>query len=313
MKEISLIIPFYNEGNAVFNFFEKVKSVTDGIKKYDFEFICIDDGSTDDTLHNLLSIKDKRIKVIQFSRNFKKEAALTAGIDYVSGYAVIPMDADLQDPPELIIDMLKKWEEGYEVVVARRKDRGSDTFFKRITAHLFYKIHNLLTEIPMPSNVGDFRLMDRIVVEALKQLPERQRFMKGLFAWVGFKTAVIEYKRAPRVAGETKWNKFKLWNFAIEGITSFSTIPLRIWGYFGFCCALISLFYGSWIVIRVLFRGIDVPGYASLFTTILFFGGVQLLSIGIIGEYLGRIYNESKRRPLYLVRKLYNFENLSEK
>lgn len=310
-KKISLIIPFYNEGNTVFDFFNKLLPIISNLKQYEFEFICIDDGSTDNTVENLLSLKDQRIKVIQFSRNFKKEAALSAGIDFAAGDAMIPMDADLQDPPELIGEMLKKWEEGFEVVLAKRSDRSTDPALKRISATLFYKVNNLLTDFTIPQNVGDFRLMDRVVIEALKQLPERQRFMKGLFAWVGFKTAMIEYKREPRVSGTTKWNKWKLWNFALDGITSFSTTPLRIWSYIGIIFALIALIYGGWIMLRVLLHGVDVPGYASLFTAILFIGGIQLISIGVLGEYLGRTYQETKHRPIYIVRKLYNFKNSS--
>lgn len=309
LKTISLIVPFFNEGNTVFDFFKKVMPIINSIANYNFEFICIDDGSQDNTLENLLSIADPRIKIIQFSRNFRKEAALTAGIDFASGDAAIPMDADLQDPPELIPELIKKWEEGFEVVLAKRTDRSEDSTAKRLSASAFYKINNLLTESIIPENVGDFRLIDRIVIEALKKLPEQQRFMKGLFAWVGFKTTTIPYKRTPRVSGTTKWNKWKLWNFAIEGITSFSTLPLRIWSYIGIFFALIAIIYGAWITLRVLFHGVEVPGYASLFTAILFLGGIQLISIGVLGEYLGRAYKETKRRPIYLVRKLYRFDD----
>ena len=311
-KKISLIVPFYNEGETVFDFFNKLLPIINDLSQYEFEFICIDDGSTDSTVANLLSLKDHRIKIIQFSRNFKKEAALTAGIDFASGDAMIPIDADLQDPPELITEMLKKWEEGFEVVLAKRSDRSTDPALKRISANLFYKVNNLLTDFTIPQNVGDFRLMDRVVIEALKQLPERQRFMKGLFAWVGFKTAMIEYKRESRVSGTTKWNKWRLWNFALDGITSFSNTPLRIWSYIGIFFALIALVYGGWIALRVFLRGIDVPGYASLLTAVLFLGGIQLISIGILGEYLGRTYQETKHRPIYIVRKFYNFEDFKK-
>lgn len=306
-KKISLIIPFFNEENTVAVFFATLIPVVNSVLQYDFEFICIDDGSTDATLDRLLAIKDPRIKIIQFSRNFKKEAALTAGIDYCSGDAVIPLDSDLQDPPELILEMLKKWEEGFEVVLAKRIDRSTDSFIKRNSAKIFYKIHNCLADDKIPENVGDFRLMDRAAVEALKKLPERQRFMKGLFAWVGFKTAVVEYKRELRVSGYTKWNKWKLWNFALEGITSFSTIPLRVWTYLGLSFAILAIVYGMWIMLRMLWQGVDVPGYASLLTAILFIGGIQLIGIGVLGEYIGRMYQETKQRPIYLVRKIYNF------
>lgn len=306
MKTISLVIPFYNEGDTVLDFFKQIFSVVDAIKQYNFEFVCVDDGSVDDTFANLLKIKDARIKIIQLSRNFRKEAALTAGIDFAIGDAVIPIDADLQDPPELIAAMLQKWEEGVEVVLAKRKSRSTDSWLKRNSAKCFYKIHNHLADFKIPDNVGDFRLMDRVVVEALKKLPERQRFMKGLFAWVGFKSAVVEYDRQMRVSGKTKWNKWKLWNFALDGITSFSTLPLRIWSYLGVLFALIAFFYGSWIILRTLINGVDLPGYASLFVAILFIGGIQLVGIGVLGEYLGRIYQETKQRPIYVVRKIIN-------
>lgn len=305
-KTVSLVVPFYNEGATVFDFFRVLLPLIDSINQYSFEIVCVDDGSSDNTVNNLLAVGDTRIKIIQLSRNFRKEAALTAGLDFAIGDAVIPLDADLQDPPELIIEMLKKWEEGFEVVVARRVDRSSDTALKKISAKAFYKIHNWLADFKMPENVGDFRLMDRIVVDALKRLPERQRFMKGLFAWVGFKTIAIDFKREIRISGTSKWNIWKLWNFALDGITCFSTVLLRMWSYIGVFFALVALCYGAWIVIRVFIRGIDVPGYASMFSAILFFGGVQLIGIGTLGEYIGRIYQESKQRPVYIVRKIYD-------
>lgn len=304
MKTISLIIPFYNEEDIVQAFFLRIFSIVNEFKQYEFEFVCVDDGSDDNTFANLTKVKDKRIKIIQLSRNFRKEAALTAGIDFATGDAVIPIDADLQDPPEVIAAMLQKWEEGFEVVLAKRKDRASDSWLKRNSARCFYKLHNWLADRSIPENVGDFRLMDRVVVEALKTLPERQRFMKGLFAWVGFKSTVIEYARPERVSGKTKWSKWKLWNFALDGITSFSTVPLRIWGYLGTLFAVVAFFYGGWIVLRTLIYGIDLPGYASLFVAILFIGGIQLIGIGVLGEYLGRTYQETKQRPIYVVRKV---------
>ena len=304
MKTISLVIPFYNEGNTVLDFFKQIFPIVNEIKQYIFEFVCVDDGSTDDTFANLLNIKDDRLKIIQLSRNFRKEAALTAGIDYAAGDAIIPIDADLQDPPELIITMLQKWEEGFEVVLAKRRKRLSDSWLKRNSAKCFYKLHNWLADFKIPDNVGDFRLMDRVVVEALKKLPERQRFMKGLFAWVGFKSAIVEYDRPVRISGTTKWSKWKLWNFALDGITSFSTLPLRVWSYLGFLLALFAFLYGSWIMLRTFISGVDLPGYASLFVAILFIGGVQLIGIGVLGEYLGRVYQETKQRPIYVVRKI---------
>lgn len=304
---ISLVVPFYNEGCAVELFFKAVGPTLVGIPDAAFEIICIDDGSNDDTLARLLTAAqgDSRIKVIELSRNFGKEAALTAGLDAATGDAVIPMDADLQDPPELIAQLIEKWREGADVVLARRIDRRSDSIAKRSTANLFYKIHNRVAHVEIPDNVGDFRLMNRASVDALKLLPERQRFMKGMFAWIGFRTTTIDYVRQARAAGESKLNGWKLWNFAIEGFTSFSSAPLRIWTYIGSFSALVTFAYLVFIVIRTMIYGIDVPGYASLLVAILFFGSLQLVSIGILGEYIGRIYTESKQRPVYVIRQAY--------
>lgn len=306
-KKISIVAPCYNEGNGVNYFYQALQPIIDAHTELEFEVICIDDGSTDDTLNQLITItqKDSRFQVIELSRNFGKEAALTAGIDLASGDAVIPIDADLQDPPELIRQMITKWHQGAEVVLARRIDRSADKFLKRKTAKLFYQLHNQLSSIKIPENVGDFRLLDRIVVDALKQLPEQQRFMKGLFAWLGFKTVTIDYVRNPRNSGKSKFSGRKLWNFALEGFTSFSTIPLKVWTYLGMFGAMGTLLYAAFIIIRTLFYGIEIPGYASLIVVILFFSSLQLISVGILGEYIGRIYMESKNRPLYLIRKHY--------
>lgn len=272
-----------------------------------YEVVCVNDGSKDATLERLLEARQNNpsIRVVDLSRNFGKEAALTCGIDHALGAAVIPIDADLQDPPELIIEMVRLWQAGFDVVLAQRVDRSSDHWFKRKSAEWFYRLHNLVAETSIPPNVGDFRLMDRKVVEALKSLPERRRFMKGLFAWVGFRQATIPYARDPRLAGETKFSGWKLWNFALEGITSFSTAPLRVWTYLGLFIALLAFGYGGLIVGRVLLFGRDLPGYASLLTSVLFLGGLQLVGIGVLGEYLGRIYGEVKQRPVYLVRDYY--------
>lgn len=280
----------------------------DAADGYNFEVVCVDDGSTDHTLASLilLAARDKRFRVVELSRNFGKEAALTAGIDATVGDAVIPIDSDLQDPPELIHSMLEQWRAGFEVVLARRIDRGSDSFMKRTTAGMFYRFHNRISHPKIPENVGDFRLMDRVAVDVLKSLPERQRFMKGLFAWVGFKSVTIDYVRNPRTAGTTKFSGWKLWNFALEGITSFSTAPLKFWVYIGAVGAVTTFLYGTYIVVRTLIHGIDVPGYASLLVAVLFFGSLQLMGIGVLGEYIGRIYMESKQRPLYVIRKTYN-------
>jgi glycosyltransferase involved in cell wall biosynthesis len=272
-----------------------------------FEIICVNDGSKDDTAEQLKNLKSlhPQIKVIDFSRNFGKDAALTAGLDFSEGDCVIPMDCDLQDPPELIIDMIKKWKEGFDVVLAKRADRSEDPPVKRFTAELFYKIYNFMSDLQLPENVGDFRLMDRKVVDIIKTFPERKRFMKGLFAFAGFKISFVEYKRPERNRGTTKWSYWKLWNYAIDGITSFSTFPLKISVYFGLLVTLLTFARGLWILFRTLFLGIDVPGYASLSIAILFLGGVQLMSLGIIGEYVGRIYIESKKRPIYIVKEIF--------
>jgi len=303
--DISIVVPFYNESESVDIFFEKVIPVLKK-SKCSFEILCINDGSVDLTLEQLIKIKKKHkeINIIDFSRNFGKDAAITAGLDFAQGRCVIPMDCDLQDPPELIIEMLKKWKEGFDIVLARRCDRSADGFFKKLTAGLFYKVYNWISDFPLPENVGDFRLLDRKVVDILKTFPERKRFMKGLFAFPGFKTAAVEYKRPERKKGETKWSYWKLWNYAIDGITSFSTFPLKICAYFGVLVTLLAFGRGAWIFFRVLFYGIDVPGYASLMVAMLLLGGVQMISLGVIGEYVGRIYMESKQRPIYIVKNI---------
>ena len=252
-----------------------------------------------DSSRSLIAI---HFSVIELSRNFGKEAALTAGLDAAKGDAVIPIDADLQDPPELIPVLIAAWKDA-DVVLARRCDRDSDTFLKRNTAKLFYRLHNWLSRAQIPPDVGDFRLIDKSVLEAVKQLPERQRFMKGLFAWLGFKTVTIEYTRGPRKAGSTKFSWSSLLNLSLEGLTSFSIEPLRLCAYAGGLTAITTLFYAGFIVSRTLVRGIDVPGYASLLVAVLFLGSLQLISIGLLGEYVGRIYMEAKQRPQYLVRK----------
>jgi glycosyltransferase involved in cell wall biosynthesis len=303
---ISIICPFYNEEKMVSFFFKELLNIVGSIND-EIEIICVNDGSTDHTLQRIIEQKNTapqhiHIRIIDFSRNFGKEAALTAGIDLARGDAVIPIDTDLQDPPALINALIEKWREGYEVVLAKRADRTTDTWLKRKTAEWFYRLHNSISSPPIPDNVGDFRLLSRAAVEALKRLPERERFMKGLFNWVGFKTAEVEYVRLSRKAGETKFPLLKLWNFALDGITSFSTVPLRIWSYLGFFISLFAFAYGSIIIVRTLIQGVDIPGYASLLVIMLFLGGLQLIGIGVVGEYLGRIYMETKNRPIYIIR-----------
>lgn len=304
---VSIVTPFYNESEGVEIFFDNMERVLNKISGYRFEIVCVDDGSRDDTLNKLISEAQRNagVRVVELSRNFGKEAALTAGIDNALGDAVVPIDADLQDPPDLIPKLIERWREGFEVVLAKRSDRSSDGYLKRKTAELFYSTHNRISSVKIPENVGDFRLMDRVVVDALKKLPERQRFLKGLFAWVGYKTTTIEYVRAPRAAGLTKFSGFKLWELALEGITSFSIVPLKVWTYVGAIGALITSVYAVFIVLRTLLIGVDVPGYASLLVAVLFVGSLQLMSVGLLGEYIGRIYLESKQRPRYLVRRVY--------
>jgi polyisoprenyl-phosphate glycosyltransferase len=308
---LSLVIPVFNESATLDLFIDRVTQVFAREHAITLEFIFVNDGSTDDTLDTLLArqLKDARIKIVDLSRNFGKEAALTAGIQVASGDAIVPIDADLQDPPEIIPAMIAKWREGYEVVLARRANRESDSLVKRTSAGWFYKIHNQIANPRLPENVGDFRLMDRIVVEALKELPESRRFMKGLFAWVGFRSTSIDYERPGRIAGRSKFNGWKLWNFALEGITSFSTDPLRIWTYLGFTVSLAALGFAAFIAVNVMIHGVDVPGYASIMVAVTFLGGLQLIGIGVIGEYLGRTYIESKRRPTYLIRQIYQPED----
>lgn len=313
-KLISIVAPFYNEGESARYFYEAMLGVFSTLPDYTFELVCIDDGSKDQTLNILIELAqlDSRVRVVELSRNFGKEAALTAGLNEALGVAVIPIDADLQDPPELIHQMIEQWACGAEVVLAKRTDRASDSFLKRKTAQMFYKLHNNLSSLKIPENVGDFRLMDRVVVDALKLLPEQHRFMKGLFAWVGYRTVVLNYARNARVAGETKFSAWKLWNFALEGITGFSAIPLKLWSYVGGIGAVTTLIYAIYIVIRTGLYGVDVPGYASLLVAVLFFGSLQLVGIGILGEYISRIYMETKNRPLYLIRERHNFKNINE-
>jgi len=304
--ELSIVCPMHNEADGVEVFFSRINAALKPLN-VSFEIICVNDGSTDGTLQQLLASEkhDPSIRVIDLARNFGKEAALTCGIDHARGKAVIPIDADLQDPPELIPEMVALWRQGFDVVLPQRINRQSDGFLKRKTAEWFYKVHNAISEPKMMANVGDFRLIDRQVVEALQQLPERRRFMKGIFAWVGFRQALIPYTRGPRVAGKSKFSGWKLWNFGLEGITSFSTAPLRIWFYLGLIVAALAFVYGSIIIGRVLLFGRDTPGYASMITIILFLGGIQLIGLGILGEYLGRIYQETKQRPVYIVRQNY--------
>jgi len=304
--DISIVVPLYNEAPNVDCLLERLESVCEQLD-LSYEIVCVNDGSRDETLSYLIKYhhQNPSIKVINLSRNFGKEVALTAGLDYATGQTVVPIDADLQDPPELIGEMLEKWRNGYDVVYAVRRSRQGESWLKKFTADSFYRVISRMSRVSIPHNTGDFRLMDRKVVDALKQLPERSRFMKGLFAWVGFKQTAIYYDRAPRYKGQTTWNYWKLWNFAIDGITSFSLAPLKVWSYVGLSLSILALIYASFLILRTLIYGVDLPGYASIMIGVLFLGGIQLMTLGVIGEYLGRVYEEVKGRPLYLVRDLY--------
>lgn len=300
---LSLVIPCYNEEEMIPQFLTIITPILQSLQ-LPYELLFINDGSRDNTLAVLQASKSQypEIRIINFSRNFGKEAALSAGLDFAQGKALIPIDVDLQDPPELIPQMVKIWlEEGMDVVLAKRTDRSKDTFLKRVSANIFYRFNNMISDNRIPENVGDFRLVSRRCVEAIKLMGETQRFMKGIFAWVGFKTTTLEYTRQERQAGQSSFNGWKLWNLALEGITSFSTAPLRIWLYVGVVAWFLSISYGSWIILRTLIYGVDMPGYASVFTAVLFLGSTQLIVLGVIGEYIGRIYLESKGRPLYIV------------
>lgn len=272
-----------------------------------YEIVCVNDGSRDKTLQLLMEKKAEHasLRIINLSRNFGKEAALSAGLAASRGDAVIPIDADLQDPPEVILELIAEWEKGFDVVLARRVDRSSDHPAKRVSASLFYRFHNLISKQKIPENVGDFRLISRRVVNQIVNLPENQRFMKGLFSWVGFNSTTIDYVRAERHAGSSTFNAWSLWNFALDGLTSFSTAPLRLWLYLGLFFSFAAFLLGVYIIFVSLSKGTGVPGYTSLITVVLFFGGIQLTSVGVLGEYIGRIYLESKRRPSYIVENEY--------
>jgi glycosyltransferase involved in cell wall biosynthesis len=304
---LSVVVPVKDEQEAVPIFLERVVAVIsalDDAAAGSFEILFIDDGSTDSTMELLRSANasDERIRILSLSRNFGKEAALSAGLDHARGEAVVPIDVDLQDPPEVLPAMIQKWREGFDIVYGVRTNRKQDKLSKRLTADLFYRAHNRLSQEKIPLHAGDFRLLDRKVVDVIRAMPERNRFMKGMFAWTGFRQTAIEYVREPRHKGATKFGFWKLWAFALDGITSSSTVPLRVWSYVGAVIALFAFAYACFIMARTLVFGIDVPGYASLIVVVLFLGGLQLLSLGIIGEYIGRILIEAKQRPLYVVR-----------
>nr|WP_318385119.1 glycosyltransferase family 2 protein [uncultured Enterobacter sp.] len=301
--KISLVVPVFNEEDTIPIFYKTVREF-DALKPYVVEIVFINDGSADATesIINALAIADPLVMSLSFTRNFGKEPALFAGLDHATGDAVIPIDVDLQDPIEVIPHLIEKWQAGADMVLAKRTDRSTDGRLKRKSAEWFYKLHNRISTPKIEENAGDFRLMSREVVENIRQLPERNLFMKGVLSWVGGHTDVVEYARADRVAGDSKFNGWKLWNLALEGITSFSTVPLRIWTYIGISVSALSFVYAVWMILDKLVWGNPVPGYPSLMTAILFLGGVQLIGIGILGEYIGRVYTEVKQRPRYIIK-----------
>ncbi|WP_318391927.1 glycosyltransferase family 2 protein [Enterobacter sp.] len=307
---ISLIVPVFNEEETIDLFYNAVRKDS-FLSEIKVEIVFIDDGSVDNSLSILekYEMQDSLVKVLSFTRNFGKEAALTAGLEHCNGDAIIPIDVDLQHPIEVIPKLIKKWQEGADVVLAKSTTRYTDGTLKRKTTEWFYSFHNKISKPAIEENAGDFRLMSRSVVEDLKRLPEKNRFMKGLFAWVGGRTEIVEYTQNARSAGVSKFNGWRLWNLALEGITSFSTVPLRVWTYIGFIIASLSFCYGAWLIFDTIVFGNPVRGYPSILVSVLFLGGVQLIGIGVLGEYIGRIYIESKARPLYLLREKRAKEN----
>lgn len=303
-KEVlSIIIPMYNEEESLPYLYDRLVRLGDKIDHYTLEFLFVNDGSSDNSLTMVKELReiDARVCYLSLSRNFGKEVAMGAAFDYVNGDAIVIIDADLQDPPELILEMLKYYEEGYDDVYAKRKSREGETWLKKMTSKTFYRVLHTVSRVPIQQDTGDFRLLSRRAIEALKSFPEKQRYTKGMFSLIGFKKIAIEFDRDPRVAGSTKWNYFKLMELAIEGITSFTLAPLRISTYIGIITSLCAMIYATFIFIKTVIYGIDVPGYASLMCVVLFLGGVQLLCLGVIGEYLGRIFIEAKARPLYFI------------
>ena len=303
MDSLTVLVPVYNEEAVIGEFYRRTVDVCETLDGTRFELLFIDDGSSDrsiELLHDLIQ-DDPRVSLIRLSRNFGKEAALTAGLDHVDSDAVIIIDSDLQDPPELIPDMLKLWRQGYDTVYGQRTERHGESFTKKVTASAFYRLMAHVGRFSIPRDTGDFRLLSRRAVNALKSLPESNRFMKGLFSWIGYPQIALKYSRDPRHAGDTKFNYWKLWNFALDGITSFTTLPLKLASYIGVLLAFGSFVYGAYVVVKTLLWGDPVPGYPSLMTVILFIGGIQLMFLGVLGEYLGRMFDETKRRPLYLI------------
>ncbi|QST01986.1 glycosyltransferase family 2 protein [Pontibacillus sp. ALD_SL1] len=308
------MVPAYNEEESLHYLYERLFGVVDGQKGYSFELLFVNDGSQDQTLPIIKELRDmdKRVSFVDLSRNFGKEIAMIAGLDHAKGDAVVIMDADLQDPPELIPEMIEYWEAGYDDVFAKRRSRAGESLVKKATSTLFYKVLEKMSDVPIQKDTGDFRLLDRRCVEALKKIRESQRYTKGMFSWVGYNKKEILFDRDPRVSGETKWNYKKLTDLAIEGITSFTTAPLRLSSFLGIGVSFFAFLYMVWIISKTLLYGESVAGYPSLMSAILFLGGIQLIVLGIIGEYLGRVFNETKIRPLYFVDE-YNEEKVTNR
>ena len=302
---VSIVVPVYNEQEVITSFHERLSTVIRQLP-YAWEIVYVNDGSSDHTLDILKQIhaQDEHVCIVDLSRNFGKEIALSAGLAHAQGDAIIVIDADLQDPPELIPALIKEWQHGYDVVYARRTHREGETLLKKLTAALFYRVMRNVGSVQLPEDTGDFRLLSRRAVNALNSFKEQHRFMKGLFAWIGFRQKAVNYERDPRFAGKTKWNYWKLWNFAIDGITSFTIAPLKFATYIGMFTSLLAFLYGTYMVVTTLLYGNPVPGYPSLIVIVLFLGGVQLMAIGVLGEYIGRIFTETKQRPLYFVNEL---------
>ena len=299
------MVPVFNEREVLSQFFSRLSAVL-ASQPERFELLFVDDGSTDGTQAELDELRgqDESVGIIELSRNFGKEVALTAGIDHASGDAVVLIDADLQEPPELIPELINQWNAGYDVVYAQRQDRLGDPWLKRVSARVFYRVMQRFGQVRLPADAGDFRLMSRRALDSLSTLRESHRFMKGLFAWIGYPQVAVPYVRQPRFAGNTKWNYWSLWNLSIEGFTSFSITPLKAATYLGFATALLAFLAGSWIIFKTLAFGEPVRGYPTIMVTVLFLGGIQLTALGVIGEYLGRTFNETKRRPLYFTSKI---------
>lgn len=313
-KLVTILVPVYNEQEVLPMLYDRLKKLMDENSKYDFEILFVNDGSKDNSLQIMQELRkeDKRVCYLNLSRNFGKETGMIAGLDYSKGDAVIIIDADLQDPPELITEMLKYWEEGYDDVYAKRRSRKGETWFKKFTSTMYYKVLQAFTKIQIQKDTGDFRLLDRRCVEALKSMRESQRYTKGLFSWIGYNKKEILYDRDPRAAGTTKWNYKKLVDLSIDGITSFTTSPLRWSAIIGIIVSIIGFIYMIYIIIKTIVSGVDVPGYASTMVVILFLGGIQLIFLGVIGEYLGRAFYETKGRPLYFIER-YNEEKETNK